>query len=93
MATIEERVSFLEGRVMEQSNIFAGIYKTLESLDRRMTSLEQRMDSRLTALDQKIDLRVAALEHKLDQRFAWLIGLQITTILAFVGAVVAILKR
>ena len=111
MAAVEERVSSLEGRSVEQSNVFAGIYTTLGSLDQRMISLEHRLDGRilsleqrmdrrfeqvelrLTAMDQKIDVKAAGLEHKLDQRFAWLIGLQITTILAFVGAVVAFVKH
>ena len=82
MASTEERVSFLEGRVMEQSNVFAGIRMVLDSLDARVTRVETRLESRFDQLD-----------HKIDQRFAWLIGMQVTTILAFVGAVVALVHR
>jgi hypothetical protein len=73
---------------MEQSNLFADIRELLGSMDRRITRLEDRVNE----LDGKIDRRCEALEHKLDQRFAWLVGLQITTILAFVSGFVVMAR-
>ena len=100
MVALEDRVSLLEGRLMEQSNVFVAIRSALTGLDSRMTSIERRasamesrLDGRIDSLERRMDARFEQLEHKLDQRFAWLIGLQITTILAFVGSVIAIIQK
>jgi uncharacterized coiled-coil protein SlyX len=100
MATLEDRISFVEGRVMEQSNVFAALRSTLTGLDSRMTALEtrvsdmeSRLDGRIDSLEHRMDARFEQLDHKLDQRFGWLIGLQITTILAFVGSVIAVVQK
>src|SRR5262245_33630071 len=100
MVSIDERVGRVEGRLMEQSNVFAAIRSALAGLDSRMTSLEtrvsgmeSRLDGRIDSLEHRMDTRFEQLDHKLDQRFGWLIGLQITTILAFVGSVIAIVQK
>jgi hypothetical protein len=93
VAALEQRLSYLEGRMEEHSNLLTGTRGVLLSLDRRMLRLEEALDAKVGALDLKIDTKIAALDHKLDQRFAWMIGLQVTTILAFVSAVAAILKH
>ena len=89
MATLEERVAFLEGRVDEQSQMVTGVREALVSLeqrmDRRFESLEQRMDRRFQVIDQRLTL----LDQKLDQRFAWLVGIQLTTLVAIVAALLA----
>jgi hypothetical protein len=93
MATTDERVSFLEGRIMEQSNVFTGIRMLMASLDARMTRLEDAMDARFNRMETRLDQFERKFDLKLDQRFAWLIGLQLTTILAFVAAVVALVRQ
>ena len=98
MATVDERVAFLEGRVNEQSQMINGIREAIVSLeqrmDRRFESIDRRFESieqRLNVLDQKMDTGFAAVDHKLDQRFAWLVGIQLTTTAAAVGTVLAAL--
>ena len=105
MATVDERVAFLEGRVNEQSQMINGIREAIVSLeqrmDRRFEGIDRRFDSmdlrfvgieqRLNALDQKMDAGFAALDHKMDHRFAWLVGIQLTTTAAAVGTVLAAL--
>ena len=58
-------------------------------MDHRFEIIEQR----LTALDHKLDQRIGALEekfdHKLDQRFGWLVGIQLTTLVAITAALLA----
>ena len=111
MATLEERIAFLEGRVDEHSQMLTGIREAIVNLEQRMdrrfetielrltaldqkldhgvAALDQKLDQRIVALDQKLDQRVAALDQKLDQRFAWLLGVQITTLIAIVAALLA----
>jgi hypothetical protein len=51
--------------------------------------LEQRMDARF----ENVEVRLNILDQKLDQRFAWLLGVQVMTLLAIVGTAAAILVR
>lgn len=111
MATLEERVAFLEGRVVEHSGALDGVRGAVASLeqrmDRRFEQLEQRMDRRfedldrrLDALDAKIDQHIGALDRKTDQeigaldrkmsrQFTWLVGIQVTTLVAIVAALLS----
>ena len=143
MATVEERLAFVEGRVQEHSQMFAGLRETIGSLeqrmdrrfdhvdarftvveerlggiDRRIHGLEEKLDHRIHALEEKLDQRMQELEGKLNQRIdsggqrigalsaqvdrqldalrqemssnqRWLVGLQVTTLLVVLGAVIA----
>lgn len=89
MATLEERVAFLEGKVDEHSHMMNGIREALVSLEQRIDRRFATIEERLTGLDQKIDRGLSALEQKLDQRFAWLVGIQLTTLVAIIAALLA----
>lgn len=74
MGTLQERVSYLEGKVEEQAQTFVAIRDLLTELNRRIDRVEQRMDR---------------LEDKMSRQFFWLVGIQITTLVAVVGAVLS----
>ena len=72
--------------------------RRFEAVELRLAALDQKLDGSVAALDQKLDRSVAALDQKLsgldqklDQRFAWVIGIQVTTLLAMVTTLVAII--
>ena len=85
VATLEERVAYLEGKVEEHS-------KGLEDLKHLIINLDQKVDRRIDALDQKVDRfreelssRIDALDQKFSRYFLWLIGIQITILLAIIA--------
>jgi hypothetical protein len=91
MATLEERVAFLEGRVVEQARASDGIRDAISSLERRIDarfgSMEQRVadvEGSVRHLSQRLDQRCDAM----DTRFIWLVGIQVTTLAAVIGALV-----
>lgn len=90
MPTIEERVAYLEGQVSEQSHALLELRDTVRHLEQRMESrfdsFEQRIDARLASVDRRID----GLEDKVSRQFVWTVGVQVTT---FVGIVAALLSR
>jgi hypothetical protein len=90
MPTIEERVAYLEGQVSEQSHALLEVRDSVRHLEQRMEarfdSFEQRIDTRLAGVDRRID----GLEDKLSRQFVWTVGVQVTT---FVTIVAAILSR
>ena len=60
VATVDERVAFLEGRVNEQSQMINGIRDALVSLEQRIDRRFESLEQRLNALDQKMGAGVAA---------------------------------
>lgn len=78
MGTLDQRVAFVEGRIEEQSVVVNGLRDAI-------AGLEERMDRRFEAVDRRLD----GLDHKIDQRFAWLVGIQVTTLVAIVAALLA----
>ena len=100
MPTFEERLAYLEGRVEEHARNADGIRDALVSLERRVDArfdgLERRVDARLdgverrfNVMDVKIDLTRDALDQKMSRHFLWLVGIQVTTLVAILGALLA----
>lgn len=101
MASIEERVAFVEGRLVEHSEIFSDLRAGLSSLGQRIDHLEQRMDRRFAQMDARfaqIDARFLQVEARLDRlggdlskNFRWIVGIQITTLLTVVATLLGAL--
>ena len=75
---VEERVAHLEGHVNELS-------QRLSSIEGAVRHLEQRMDARFEAVDRRFD----ALDGRMSRQFMWLVGIQITTLVAVVVALIS----
>jgi len=69
---IEERVAMLEGRVIEQSEMFSEIRVALGRLEAR------------------VDRRFDRLESRVATDFRWTVGIQITTLITVVVALIGI---
>ena len=121
MATLEERVAYLEGQVSEQSHglpeirdavrslehrvdvRFEAVDKRFEAIDRRFDavdgrfeSLQQRIearfetvDRRIDSLDDKVSRQIHSLDDKVSRHFVWFVGVQVTTLVAIVGALLS----
>ena len=86
MATVEERLARLEARVEEHSQLFVTIRETLVAFEHRMDlrfdGIERRMDLRFDAGDRRFEAIDRRFET-LDTKFVWLIGLYVTSVIAF----------
>ena len=94
MATLEERVAYLEGKVEEHSRAFPDLRDDISRLgqrfETRFTALEQRVDNLADRIDRRfegVDRRIDALDDKVSRQFIWTVGIQITTLIAVLGAV------
>ena len=87
---IEERVARLEGRLDEHSRFFESISVKLTLLedkgDRNREDIEKKIESVRTDLEKKIESvrtdlekKIINLERKVDTNFRWIVGIQITT--------------
>ena len=92
MATLDERVAFLEGRVVEHSHMLDGIREAIVHLEQRMDRRFELLEQRFAAIDQRfvgLDQRIDNLDAKVSRQFMWLVGIQMTTLAAIVAALVA----
>ena len=75
MATVEERLARLEARVEEHSQLFVTIRETLVAFEHRMDLRFDGIERRFDAVDRRFET--------LDTKFVWLIGLYVTSVIAF----------
>lgn len=70
----------------------AKVEATLEQVDRRLTRVEatlEQMDKRLS----NVEIAIRDLGTKIDANFRWTLGMWITTIMAFITTILAILLK
>jgi hypothetical protein len=70
--------AYLEGQVNEHVHTLVDIRESVRQLERRC---EARFDA--------VDRRLEGLDEKIARHFTWLVGIQVTTLVAIVGALLA----
>ncbi len=86
MPTLEERVAYLEGKVDEHSRGFAELREMIIHLDQQVDRFREELSSRIDNLDARLNGRMDSLDAKFSRFFLWTIGIQITVLLAVIGA-------
>lgn len=96
MPTLEERVAYLEGQVSEQSHAMLEVRDAVRDLERRLDVRFEAIDRRFENVERRIDTldaglsrRVDALDDKVSRQLIWVVGIQVTTLVAIVGALLA----
>lgn len=77
------------GTVQEHSRTIDGLREVITQLQQRMDRRFEALERRLDALDQKLDQRTDVLDQKMSRQFMWVVGVQVTTLAAIVGALLA----
>ena len=93
MASVDERVAYLEGRVEDHSHMVNGIRQSLVSLEARMDRRFEQIDRRFEQIEKRfetIDQRFEALDSKMSRQFVWLVGIQVSTLVAMAGGFAAV---
>jgi hypothetical protein len=88
---MDQRFAQLEHRMDGRLQAFDPI---LASIEQRATAFESRMDHRFDQVDRRfaqVDRRFVDLDSKMSRQFVWLAGVQVSTVLAFMAALVTIL--
>ena len=97
MATIEERVADLEGKMIpdlrdEVRRGFDLMSARFDAVDKRFDAANQRFDGVDKRLD-RIESRVERIDDRADRHFMWIVGIQFTMMMIFIGALVAAVLR
>lgn len=72
--SVEERVAMMEGQMQQFPQMFSMLRADISRVDGRL----DRMDGRLERL-----------EERMSRQFTWTVGIQVTTLLAVVGALLS----
>lgn len=98
MDTVEERVAYLEGRVEEHSQMVNDLRETVVALRNDMNRRFEQVDQRFLHLEEKmvrrfeqVDFRFDSLDAKMSRQFMWLAGMLVTTLIAMLGTLGAII--
>ena len=78
MPAADERVSMLEAK-MEQ------VGASLARMEATLLSLDQKFD--------RLDTRVDKLDTRLEKQFLWIVGIQLTTLIAIVAGLFGIVAK
>ena len=86
MKTVEERLTIVEHKVAENARGIDGlrdaVVKGFEAMDRRFEAIDRRFEA--------MDRRFVVVDQNMSRQFRWIVGIQMTTLIAMVGAIAAI---
>ena len=89
MPSLEERVAYLEGRLEDHTTAVSSLRSDVQDVREGLRQLGERVDrlwGRVDQLAERMDRRFDTLDEKVDRHFAWLVGVQVATLVAVVGA-------
>src|SRR6185436_15642295 len=97
--TVEERIAYLDGRVKEHAHMVRDLREDMvtlrndmnrrfEQVNQRFLHLEDKMDRRFEQVDRRFD----SLDAKMSRQFVWLAGMLVTTLIAMLGTMGAVIS-
>ena len=96
MPTLEERVAYLEGQVSEHTQTLIDIRDSIRQLERRCDGRFDTVDSSHGGArrqdrppHRRAEGESQRARRQMSRQFSWLVGIQVTTLVAIVGALLA----
>ena len=99
MPSLDERVAHLEGRFQDHmkavddlrtglADVRTDLRNGLADVRHEMVALREQTDRRFDAAREEVNRRLETLDRKIDHHFTWLVGIQVASLVAVVGALV-----
>ncbi|HEY0284726.1 MAG TPA: hypothetical protein VGC23_05005 [Vicinamibacterales bacterium] len=89
---IDQRVGKLDQRFNELDQRVGKLDQRVDKFDQRFNELDRRVD-KLDLRFDRLDQRVDRLDERLVKLFLWVIGIQMTTLIAFVAGLFGIVGK
>ena len=89
----EERLATVGHKVEENARRTDGLHEAISELGNRMERRFEAVDRRFEAIDRRfeaVDRRFEGIERNMSGQFRWIIGIQMTTLIAMIGAIAAV---
>ncbi len=93
MATLEERVAFLEGRGEEHAGAIGEVRADIRDLRTELRDFRVEVNQRFDRIEGKFDSKIDRLEAKFDTRFMWMVGFQFATFMAVIATLLNLYIR
>src|SRR5713101_7232592 len=84
---LEQRVTALDQKL---DHLMVRVDQRFEAIDQKFAGLDQKIVNLDQKFDQKLDQKITGLDQKLARHFMWLVGMQVTALVAIVAT---LLKR
>ena len=88
MPTLDERVAYLEGKTEDHSGAVAELRTDVREARVELREVRgeiQDLRVEIRGLRDQMDRRFEILDQKVDRHFTWLVGIQVASLLAFIG--------
>jgi hypothetical protein len=85
--TLEARLARTEGKLVGVEVSYGDLREAVGRFEARVDRRFESVDRRFDAIERKID----RIDDRMSRQFMWLVGLQMTTLIAVVGALTAAL--
>jgi archaellum component FlaC len=82
---VERRFERVEGRFEQMERRFEQVERRFDQVDQRFEQLDKRLD--------RLENRFERLDDKVDRHFMWIVGIQFTMMIVFIGALAAAYLR
>ncbi len=95
MATLEERVAYLEGKVGDVARLDADVRDLRDAiahLDQKVDRFRDELSGRIDALDRKFDTRINALDKKVDRLYLFVLGTLAASIGTLIGVITLLVR-
>ena len=84
--SVEERLVTVEHKVEENARRIDGLHEAISELGNRMERRFEAVDRRFEAIDKRFE----GIERNMSGQFRWIVGIQMTTLIAMIGAIAAV---
>ena len=84
--SVEERLASVEHKVEENARRTDGLHEAISELGNRMERRFEAVDRRFEAIDRRFE----GIERNMSGQFRWIVGIQMTTLIAMIGAIAAV---
>ena len=81
--SVEERLTTVEHKVEENARRVDGLHEAIGGLGNRMERRFEAVDRRFEAVDRWFE----GIERNMASQFRWIVGIQMTTLIALVGTI------
>ena len=92
LGSLQQFLIGLDRRVERVEQRFDKLEHRFDNLETRFDKLETRFD-RLEGRFDRLDLRVDKLDERMLKLFLWVIGIQMTTLIAFIGGLFGLVAK
>ncbi len=89
MPVVEERVAYIEGRIRSYPQMFSMLRNDTGDVKSEVMQVRNELRDDIGQLRSEMHQGFARMDDRMSRQFMWTVGIQVTTLLAVVGALLS----